>query len=119
MKVRSVLGLKPSDLRNGVIFEQISSYLSYQRLVAMTNSPRLVPFDSRVVHLVHDDNELVDAVVLDQDRMFSCLPLPLEPSFKLSFPRRQHLTMGRVRTRVEFRGTRDLLAWQRLPEQPR
>lgn len=51
----------------------------------------LVPLHSRVIHLVDNDDELVDTIVLDEHRVLSGLTLTLETGLKLALSRGQHL----------------------------
>lgn len=51
----------------------------------------LVPLHSRVIHLVDNDDELVDTIILDEHRVLSGLTLTLETGLKLALPRGQHL----------------------------
>lgn len=54
-------------------------------------SPPLIPLYRRVVHLVDEEDEFVDAVVLDENGVLSGLALALKAGLKLAFPSGQDL----------------------------
>jgi len=85
MKKRSVFGLKPFPFKNTLSRLTHSSYLV---LASSSNRvPFFAPFDSRIVHLVYDDNQFIDSIHLCKNGMFTGLTTFIESSFKFALSR--------------------------------
>lgn len=68
--------------------------------------PRFIPVDSRVIHLVDNDDQPIDSRSLDQHGVFTRLTTFLESSFKLSFSCRDDedrcICLSRTRNHLRY-----------------
>lgn len=53
--------------------------------------PLQAPVDCWVVHFIHQNDQMLHASCFGQHGVLSCLSALFKPSFKLSFPGRDHL----------------------------
>jgi sulfate adenylyltransferase subunit 1 (EFTu-like GTPase family) len=75
------LGFNP---KTDLTFIPVSAQMGHNMKDPLDKKIAFVPVDGRVVHLVDDENELVDSVVLDQHGVLTGLTLSLETSLEFT-----------------------------------
>lgn len=72
---------------------------------AASNVPLLRPFNSRVIHLVDNDNQTLHTGSTDQHGVLSSLTTFFEPSLEFTFSRRNDLCgkvdLSRVKAKIQ------------------